>query len=166
MGIRTSERWRESLYWLNAGLTDRLTDTLIEWLCEWNLWNTGGLKLEVSRSLTSRVWTDKRREKAAYSITGPLAFCGLHLKKWSLASSLLGWCALEQHFLPLFVVQLLKTKAKGLSAGQGVSTSHSDQGSKQLHYPLFEITFCDTLPMRTQKAGLIFGTAEWRPFHQ
>lgn len=139
MGIRTSERGRESLYRLSNGLTDRQ----MKWLSEWTLWNAGSLKLEVSEFLTIRVWTDKRRERAAYSTTSPLAFCGFikrndnHIFRppLCLADAPLGTS------LPLFVSASVENEGQVVSAGLRLSTSHSDQVHKQLQYPLSEITF-------------------------
>lgn len=81
-----------------------------------------GLKLEVSRSLTIRVKTDKRQERAAYSTTGPLAVCGFIKRNDNHISQLplcLADVPLGDTFLTaLFVSASVENEGQDVSAGQ------------------------------------------------
>lgn len=155
------QREMESLYWLTDGPTDRLTDKLMEWLTEWSLWNAGSLKLEVSGSLTIRVWTDKRQEGAPYSTTGPLALCGFIKRNDNhISSTLLGWCALGWHssqHSPSVCKCICWKWRPSHKCCLGLSTSNSDQGPKHLQCPLFEITFLSLCQWELKKTVLSAG---------
>lgn len=144
----------------------------MEWLPEWNLWNAGSLKLEVSGSLTIRVWTDKGGERAAYSTTGPLAFCGFikrndnHNSDFFPAWLICPWAALSSLFPPLFESASVENEGQVISAWPNLSTSHSDEKPKHLQYPLSEITFFLVTLCQWEffLKNLIWGTTECRPF--
>lgn len=120
------------------------TDRLVEWLSEWILWNEGSLKLKVSGSLTIRASTDKRRERAAYSTTGPLTFCGFikrnynHISGFLSARLMCPW-ATRSSLLCLWV-HLLKMKAKLLKLARPFYFTLRSE-PKHLQYPLSEMTF-------------------------
>lgn len=156
-------REMESLYWLSNGPTDRVTDRLMQRL--WKLWNAGSLKLEVWGSLTMRVWTDKRRERAAYSITGPLALCGFIQRNDNHFWLLL---CLADTFLTILLLLVNASVEKGqVESTAQVFLLHTQiRGLNTCNILSLKLLFCVTLPMRIQKAGLIWGTAECRPFPQ
>lgn len=120
------------------------TDRLVEWLSEWILWNEGSLKLKVSGFLTIRASTDKRRERAAYSTTGPLTFCGFIKRNYNHISGFLSarlMCPWATRSSPLCLwVHLLKMKAKLLKLAKPFYFTLRS-GPKHLQYPLSEMTF-------------------------
>lgn len=119
---------------------------------------------------------DKRRERSAYSTTGPLTFCGFIKRNYNHISDFLCarlMCPWATRSSPLCLwVHLLKMKAKLLALARPFYFTLRS-GPKHLQYPLSEMTFLWhvandnsklVLSVERQSAGFTLGSLLNHPF--